>query len=55
MPSPSGVHSNIPSVIYSSLPELVPKMLLSGMPSSSHSDTLNDTPSLEPSSYSSFD
>ena len=46
------VHSNIPSEIYSPLTKLFPIILPSGMPSPSHSDNLNDTPSLEPGSSS---
>ena len=52
MPRTSAVHSNIPGEIYSSLTIFVLIMLPSGMSSSAHSDTLNATLSLEPSSSS---
>ena len=49
------MHSNIPSDMYLSFTKLVPRILTSGMPSSNHSDTRNDTPSLEPISSSSLE
>ena len=55
MPSPSALHSNIPSDIYPLLPKLVPRMLSTVIPSSAHSCTQNDTPSLEPISPSSLE
>ena len=52
MPRTSAVHSNILSDIYSPLTKLLPIILPSGMPSSAHYNTLNDTTFLEPGSYS---
>ena len=54
-PSPSDVHSNIPSMIYLSLTKLMPILLLSIIPSSDHSDKGNNTSSLEPSFSSSLE